>query len=285
MELAGNDLTELKSSVYEHADILNRYSAFIHNTYVGPILDKGFYLEEPNRFHYTLLFKLNNGLATSALLLKNIFENPQFSDSLQVILRPLISDTVTFWYIHHLSDENPQKLIENIQGMYFDHVMNAKETMSVYYQLNETSEIERNSMEDSFWVHAKKYFDENRNPICERLKVSMKSVVRKIWSTREPGEDVSFLAQAFHLYDIFSKYEHLGEFTYKLIHRQYQPALLSNLIREIMGAIEVVLTGMNGCLKNFPDLFESNFERYDKRREELFASYYKVIGALKNSEG
>lgn len=55
--------------------------------------------EEPFKFLYTILLKINNGLDTCSLLFLNFLDKPHFVDSLIVICRSLISDTAIVWYL------------------------------------------------------------------------------------------------------------------------------------------------------------------------------------------
>ena len=43
------------------------------------------------------------------------------------------------------------------------------------------------------------------------------------------------------IYDIFSKYEHLGEFTYELIHRQFDEEKRERILGEIYEAIREII--------------------------------------------
>jgi len=52
--------------------------------------------EEPLKFLYTILLKINNGLDTCSILFLNFLDKPHFVDSLIVICRSLIADSAIF---------------------------------------------------------------------------------------------------------------------------------------------------------------------------------------------
>jgi len=188
----------------EAGDILYSFTHHLTNIIENDILDKGHYLLEPQRFYYTVVFKLRNILDAASFLIKNLDDKPHYHDSTFLLLRTCLFDTVNLYYI---MDQEANVSIQNdrINRIMFDHVK-------------------------SIWVCAQD--DDERRLIIEKfpqcftngkfrkdiVKVSIISMYKEITGLSLKKE----VKIAIDLYNIFSKVEHNGILSFNLLHAHYE---------------------------------------------------------------
>src|SRR5258706_7216336 len=109
--------------IEDYTNTLSTLTYFINTSIIQEILSKPETAKvEPYKFLYTVLLKSNNTLDTCSLLLANFSEKPHFVDSLIILLRSVISDSVIVWYLIVKSEGDDQKFNENIRALYYDHI-------------------------------------------------------------------------------------------------------------------------------------------------------------------
>lgn len=270
----------------KYSNALATLTSFISSSFIAELLNRKDILDdEPGRFLYTILFKSNNGLDTTSFLLANYSGKPHFVDSLVIILRSIISDYAILWYLLVLSDDpddhKQEKFSRNVQSLNFDHVMSTiaglRNNFGPIHGFTK-SQIEENIAE--IIKNRPQYFDGNGDPIVEKIKWSVRIALTEIAKRRKSPEELWLAQRYYHHFDIFSKYEHLGEFSFHLIHRQYDSKLREELARDIVDAITVlVIPMMKVALGLFPDIYQRHSVTFEERLRHLSAAAGPILAS------
>lgn len=199
---------------------------------------------------------------------------PHFHDSLIIILRTLISDTITFYYILNKSVENDD-LKSNIKWLYSDHLRyvenNLRKTYKITNKLSDT-EVE-NKINDLIKKRADFYDTEGKLKFKKPLP-STSGMIQSIFSDNQGDVDLAHLKRAFSLYDLFSKYEHFGDLSFQLIHRQFQEKYDRQIIyEEIVDTVHIVQDTIDRTLRAWPKL-------KTQHESDLVAYYNKVLALV-----
>lgn len=255
-------------------DRLEKYKSYIatlanhvNQRIVMSILDRNFYQDEPQKFFYSLLFKVNNGLDAANLLILNIFNKRLFSDSLFLILRTLLSDVITFHYILGKSKGDDTKLNEYIENVYYDHIKFMMNGVDVFQMLYREPKAMVDEKKKEIINSRPQFFDSSGNvkPHLKGLK-SIRSMVKEIAGETDKTHSLDYLILAYEHYDIFSKYEHLGDLTFHLIHRNLEDDQKKRILSEIYYSVNVIIHYQKTMILPF----------FGKETEE-----YKVFNDLK----
>lgn len=239
---------------------IGNLTKYISDSVIDKILEKNLNTIEPYKFLYTLLFKTNNGLDTANLLVCNLYSKPHFIDSAFLILRTILSDCIIYDYLLTLSktDEN---LITNIKRLYYDHIDFAIKNLSIYKDAYKKSDKEIEIKKTELKQSKSEYFDNSGNPIFEKLNPLVSKAIKYIVSNRQKEVSIETPLEAFEYYDRFSKYEHLGDLTFAIIHRQFNEQEQNEVLLDIHSSIRIIIR----YLKSFMLAWES----------EKFIDFYK----------
>ena len=179
--------------------------------------------KESSQFFFIILWKLTNGLETSNLLFLNIQNKPQYADSMFISLRALIADMITINYVIFKADFKEEKLPVEIERLKFDHVKFTYENLKLYKDLYKTSNDELIEKKTSLREKCPNYFNEDgelRRDI-PKLK-SIKGMIQEMnCNISSKSIFLDEMIHAFEIYDMYSKYEHLGELTPSLVQRSF----------------------------------------------------------------
>jgi len=228
----------------EYTSYLATLTNHVHHRVIGSILEQERYIKEPERFFYSLLFKLNNGLDSANLFILNIFNKPHYSDSLFLILRTLISDIITLDYILTKSKGNASELNEYIESVYYDHIKFELKNFDVLQLLYKESKIVIDNKKQELKNERKKFFDNSGNPKSYLKDIkSVSAMVKEIAQETKKKIPLASISDAFEHYSIFSKYEHLGDLTFHLIHRSFRDDQnqKNRILSEISCSVGVIL--------------------------------------------
>ena len=207
-----------------------------------PLMDPNKVSTEPNKFFYSLLLKFNNALESLNILLLNIRGKPQFSDSICILLRTLLSDVITLEYIIRNDDISENTLIKEIDNVYFDHIKYMYKNMHLFGKLNRSTDREVSKQQRAIINEFPRFFRKDGSFSKEYDGLpSMSKMIQKINEDAPNSIYKQFAIKAFHYYDIFSKYEHLGAMTFQFVHRAYDDSLVEDVIKEAKSSIRIVL--------------------------------------------
>ena len=226
--------------------------------------------DQPKAFQYTLAFKTNNSLNTANLLIANILNKPHFCDSLFLLLRTMLADTITYFYLWAISrdeienDENALK--DSIRKFESDHLRFTYNTMTVYQKLyNEPDAIveeRKQELRNAYpqYFNTDGSFKKNGKPLGIKDMV-LEVIERKLDFVIDP------IKIAYSLYDIYSKYEHLGMLTSYLVVRQFDENNRTEILTELYYAIRIILLSQNSL--TIPFLTKNDKNTFDKLFKEI----------------
>ncbi len=253
-------------------DKLQQYASKIEEitTFVNNLLQKIDQKtdDQPKAFFYVLAFKTNNGLNTTNLLIANVIKKPHFCDSLLILLRAMLADTITFIYLAVKLESNntDEYLKEQIAILEGDHIRYMDKTFGVFQKLYGTSDKEIGRLKKEIRAMHPVYFSRDGKYKNEYKTVSIPEMVTVI---AESNNDVAKLhtKNAFELYDTFSKLEHLGILTTQLVVRQFDDGNQKKILQEIYVAVQTILFCLGSVLQRF--FPKEEMEHFGKLEEEI----------------
>lgn len=263
------------SKLEKYANALTTLTYFVNKELVSEITARPeTEFKEPYRFFYTILVKSNGCLDTCSLLLCNYYSRPHHADSLAIILRSLITDCVIYRYLLDQSRHNESDLVDNISSIYFNHVdFTVKGIKGFYKNIYDWSDKEVSDAIYKIKSSRPNYYDSDGRIKVKQLSTSVRYILKDMASSRQPG-DKEDLQTLYHHYDILSKYEHPGEFSFQLVHRQYlektREAFLSEMIDAINNAIIPTVISVIGL---WPDLAKQKLTKFNDLFKVLLQSY------------
>ena len=231
---------------------LNKVSSLtlhVHEKIISPIIDSKSFSEEPKRFFYSLLFKINNGLDTVNDLLKGLQSRPHRLDSALLIFRTILSDVINFHYILIKSSGNENDLKDYIQRIYFDHVKYTIGNLNIYKILYKDSEESIEEKRQSLKKKYPNFYDAGGIPIVKKLP-PISGMMEELGKENKSN---TLIEIAFEHYDIFSKYEHVGILTFDLIHLPFDSKQQPKILNEITSSISVIIETQEWLVKFFLD--------------------------------
>lgn len=212
------------------------------------ILDEKRYVEEPERFYFTIMTKSNNSLDVINLLIRNFHAKPHFHASLFVLLRAILSDIMITEFVS-VSPDTDESRVDLIKGIYNDHVARTYNSISGTYALLSGWSNKDIALEQKSFISSNpQYFDENGKLLTKSVDVSVKKVVTAILSRKAQESDLSFLRMLYSHYDMFSKYEHVGELTFRLVHKPYFEESVKIQFIEVFESVGIIVSALiNYC--------------------------------------
>jgi hypothetical protein len=233
--------------------------------------------EEPKKFLYTLLFKINNGLCTASLLIINIRGSGYVTDSIFILLRTLLSDVLTLHYLLFKSKGSDDEFKLLIDSLYFDHInFTINTSLPAFVKLYKEDQTTLKTKVEELKVAKKEFFDSNGKP-----KSHLKSLTSIYGMIKEIGSQTSKITQLDYFtigaehYDIFSKYEHLGDLTFHMIHRTFDATREQEVLTNIYHAVNVILHYQKIALQGFYEKESETFKAFDKLRMDI--GQFKLI--------
>ena len=237
-------------NIEEKGQELYEYNLALHEIIDGEIYAKFAYFEEPDKFNYTVLFKLMTLLDTVSFLMKNLQDKRYYFNSIYLILRTCLSDIICLHYIFEKL-LNKEQAKERIQLIMDDHV---------FYIYHSADDAERTLLIQSF----PDCFD-NGKPKKSVNKVSVKGMYSQIqlpWIKKE-------VAVAMNLYDFFSKLEHNGVLSFNIMHKPFTPEGYESAKLKVCDAITTIVRGIQPPLLNWLNKDNEQFKGLVKMVNKL----------------
>jgi len=237
-----NSYTELISGLVEKSSL----------ELLIPQMDKINEESEFRQFIFVVLFKLTNGIETINLLFHNLESKPQVADTIFISLRALLADMITVDYMLLRSNFKEENLQIELDKIKFDHVNFSIKNLKLYKCLYDSSEAEITTKKEEIINSFPKYFDD-KGELKQRFK-RLKSIGGMLKEIKSNSPDAKFQSNAilaFEHYDLYSKYEHLGHYTPKLVFRGYEKRGIENLKSEIRLCMSLLLNFKYSMLTEF----------------------------------
>jgi hypothetical protein len=247
----------------QYASKVEKLTSFV-NGIITRIDQKGD--DQPRAFFYILALKTNNGLNTANLLIVNVVKKPHFCDSLLILLRTMLADTITFFYLAVKVEDNntDDYLKEQILILEGDHIRYMDRAFRVFQKLYNTPDKEIGEKQKEIREKHPEYFRGDG-----KYKYESPTISQMVELIAASDNEIAkrHTKNAFELYDIFSKLEHLGFLTTQLVVRQFDEGNHKQILQEIYVAVQTILVCLSSVLQRF--LTIEQMEEFSKIEEEI----------------
>jgi hypothetical protein len=177
--------------------------------------------KEPFRFYYTVLFKSACTLYGCLPGIENYHNYPQLTTPFYILLRPIILDCLIAEYIDIKSQIDKVDIQELIQRCYYDHIKYAENALkSSLPKINNWDEPFKQKVLKEFKAKHNTFFN-SKGALIKNFTTLPKFIemLNEILNAEKTGvsgiPEHRFLVfkRLFMHYDVYSKYEHLGDLT------------------------------------------------------------------------
>lgn len=258
---------------YDMQKFTNKVENITH--FIGRIVYSDLYsnnesnLEGLKKYLYTLLFKTNNGLCSANLLFCNLEGRAYYTDSAFLILRTILSDYIIYMHLLLESNHDDEEFLKNIKSLEFDHIKKEIEnTKSIYRHIYRMSQQEVEFAIQKLKDDHKEFFDDSGNPLYQQIKPSVNYAI-KTTNNYKDKTYLDLLRPAFDLYNLFSKYEHFGYYTFGLVHRQFDKGCRDRIFKEYFDSTEIIIIFISGLLRGWYKPESDIYKKFLSYRGEL----------------
>ncbi|UXX77784.1 hypothetical protein N7E81_10420 [Reichenbachiella carrageenanivorans] len=215
---------------------------------------------EYRKFVFTILFKVTNGLETVNTLYSQLNNKPQFSDTIFISLRALLADKITMDYLLFKSDFKNENVHDKLEWLKYDHIKYTLNNLKIFKSIYETDDKKIQEKRDDLKSAFPNYFDSGGNLKKQYDKLPTIGHMAKeiIAGTPNNSKFQSHLILSFEHYDIYSKYEHLGQLTPYLVFRGYKDQEQDSISTEIQNCIKILVDFIADLITEFhePEFIE-----------------------------
>lgn len=239
-----------KIDIEKKSKQLDQYNLALHEIIDGEIYEKFAYFEEPDKFYYTILYKVMTLLDTISLLMGNLENKRYYFNSIYLLLRTSLSDIVCLYYVFEkFLDKTEAK--DRIQLIMDDHVH------SIFHAADNE---ERQLLMQTF-------------PNCftsGKLKKTVHKVSVKAMHTQISSPSIKKeVASAMNLYNFFSKLEHNGELSFNIMHKPFTSEGYESAKSKVCDAITTIVFGIQPPLLNWIKMDDARFVNLASLAKEL----------------
>lgn len=223
----------LSSAVLDFADTF-------HKDVVVRVLNESRYVEEPERFYYTIAHKTNSTLFTVNHVIRNFHTHYHTRIGMYILFRAIMADIVTAEYVTRQNPEDEDRKVM-ITRIYADHIYHTYRSIdkSVRHVFKFTDADVQKMQENLRLLHPV-YFEGTDFKIKE-LKTSVYTMAKELALKSTGVSDLYFIERAFNYYDLFSKYEHPGALSFHLTHRVYETKKMGVEYKELYACLQITL--------------------------------------------
>lgn len=230
------------------SSLVLKFTDLYYKKIIVKILDSEEYITEPKRFFYTIILKSNGTIQSSNILIRNFHTHNHYHPSIYILLRSVLADIIVAEYIISLGQDD-QKINDTIHSINLDHIERLILMLDKFYLKHNilTPEKVEEAKQDLI-VNKKQFIDKNCLLKGKPLKTSPSKLIDWIFSQCSKDYDKRLLIRAFDYYETFSKYEHLGEFSFHLLHKGLDNSKLNNAFIEVYQSLEIIFSALlNYC--------------------------------------
>lgn len=247
----------------ELSSILLKYVQFYQKNIIAIIIKNKEFTKEPNKFFYSIVFKICSTLESSNIFIRNFNSHPHYQISLSLLIRSIMSDIILTEYVIHKGRDNTKK-IEIINQIYYDHHSNILNTTETVYPLVFSWSKEEKELELSKY---KQIIDE-RFPDNQKKIKSINQIVRELISNSKNSDVIK---RAYKLYDEYSKFEHFGDFTFRLIHRGFEIDQFEILNKRLIDTLNIIISALTNYLNLWDCINEYSKQELNDISTELYS--------------
>lgn len=252
------------------ASTILKFTNFYHKRILNNIVDSNDYIDEPKRFIYTVIRKTKDVLEAISVYIKYFDTYNHYQISIYILLRSILSDIIFTEYVIIIGKEDidKEKIIKSIYIDHIDKVYKSIDTNGVYAKMKNSSPSEIENIKKDFISMKPEYFDEN-GKIIGKPSPTLTGIIKTIFSQKPKNKNYKLLETAFHYYDMFSKYEHLGELSFYLVHRVYNSDTTKNRFFEIFQCIDLAFSALINYCNCWDERFKSEIKELMSIQKEF----------------
>lgn len=254
------------------SSLILKFTTLYHESVLNKIVDQNEYLSEPKKFIYTICRKTKDVLEALNIFIRNYESHNQYQTSTLILLRSIISDIIVAEYVI-IMGKNDVEREEIISSIYLDHIDKTYQSIDkIYKKINSWEQAEVEKVKTEFINSKPDFFTVEGKLKGKPLKTSPEKLLNRLFSEKKKDKDYEMLKLAFHYYDIFSKYEHLGELSFFLVHRVYDKSTEENRWNDIFESLWVIML----VLVNYTDVWDNLFIKERKILESQVKEFYNL---------
>ena len=254
------------------SSIILKFCNFYHKRILSNIVEGEEYIDEPKRFIYTVCRKTCDVTEALNIFVRNYNTHFHYQISTIILLRSILSDIIISESIIILG-RNESELKDLVNKIYLDHIDKTYTSIDNLYKIvNDWDSETVDKMKIDFRNVKSNYFDNNGKMIGTPLRTSPEKLLKRVFAEKPKKSDYELLKLAFHYYDIFSKYEHLGDLSFYLIHRVYDTKEDKKRWFEIYQSLELIMT----VLINYTNCWDGKFQTERKELNLILKEYIKM---------
>jgi len=195
-EKINKHLSDLVNNINEYCERLNEVLDVIW-------LDNDYGTKQPHRFYYLMFFKLRALLASTTFHVLNLYIKREFTIALNLILRTAMLDVISLYYVMDATEDDEEQQ-ERINKINADHLI---KTFPDFDKEGKKQIIK--DFPELFDVNGVLQYNKHLY-----LK-DMERGIQKFPTLIKEFKELKFI------YNLFSKFEHNGAFTFDLLHNPY----------------------------------------------------------------
>jgi hypothetical protein len=148
------------------------------------------------------------------ILLTSLIKDSNFNIPIGLILRTSISDVLTFYYFRYLAKTIASEplFIEELKGFLVDNIHNIKTQLDYRKARKEISDQQYNNDVNSLIQKYDWFLIPGTTEFMKSKHIGFKQIATKLKEDKE----TQLVARIDEYYEIYSKYEHFGAFTFDL---------------------------------------------------------------------
>lgn len=266
-----------KINTTQYSSDLLKYFFFFKENIIKKIIDSERYKTEKESYFLVVVQKTLFTLEGANIFIANFYTHPEFHIPLFINLRAIINDIITTECLIYKSKLN-SKFDEAywIKTIYSDHLKYKLRKSNLNLELC----INRNTKEDvkdSLINMIPQLFNE-KGELEYSEGFNSNEIMNEIFSTVKKNDSkYDILRASYNLYDKFSKFEHLGIFTNKLLFRGYDMNKNElSLIKDLIYSIEIIIAALNNYIKIWEEL-NFDFDEIKNLSSQIVSHHTKII--------
>jgi hypothetical protein len=206
------------------------------NLVVLRILDNQWYSEQPQRFYYTILHKVNNTLHGCVYFIANFHRMPLYRTSVFILLRSILTDLIAAEYVYRIprTDVDRNHVIDQINADHVRYLYNDIERRATIFR---SSQQEKKDLQENLRIEYPQYFTENGKLNQAFQCKSTRSMIMEFISHHHIQHHRQRMQGLYFHYDTLSKFEHPGMFSFQITHRAYESQNLQEDYRTLFECV------------------------------------------------
>lgn len=244
-----------KINTAEYSSDILKYIYFFKKNIIERIVNSEKYKTEKESYYLVIVQKILFTLEGSNIFIRAFYSHPEYHIPLFINFRAIINDIITTECLFYKSKLDPNFDEKYwIKTIYSDHLKYKLSKTNLFLEKNINNHSEA-YVKKALVNIAPQLFDE-KGDLVYNEEFNTNKIMKEIFSNpnqNNPKYDI--LKISYNLYDTFSKFEHFGIFTNKLLFRGLNmKENESSLIKYLINSIKIIILALNNYIKTWDEL-------------------------------